>query len=282
MDSAQRNRSLLRRAADFLFGYDFFICYAWVDGRAYAVELEHALEAMGFECFLDSSDYAKGEDWRFAGRRAIRKTSRLILVGSPASLEREPVLREVETFRSTGRAIVPISFGASLFPADRSGPLFQYLSPDILALKEPSDCLATGPTEDALRELRAGFDLQRQDRKRLRWLAATVVTLALLLAASVVAAAGFLLQRREAVRQRDVAAFDAGGERLLVAPERQIVQVVDYSLSNLRRIGCQLAAVNFSREEWRNLVGDARYVCPCPQEPGCSKEPLERKSQGQQ
>ena len=142
MESAQCDRSLLRRAADFLFGYDFFICYAWADGRAYAVTLEHALEAMGFECFLDSSDYAKGEDRRLAGRWAIRKTSRLNLVGSPASLEREPVLREIEAFHSTGRTIVPISFGASLFPTDRSGSLFRFLSQDILALKEPSDRLA--------------------------------------------------------------------------------------------------------------------------------------------
>jgi len=29
-------RSILRRMLDFIFGYDFFISYAWSDGSAYA------------------------------------------------------------------------------------------------------------------------------------------------------------------------------------------------------------------------------------------------------
>ena len=71
--------SFFRRIADFLFGYDFFISYCWADGRQYAVALQNRLNALGFNCFLDSSDYAKGDNWRQQGRRALKKTSRLIL-----------------------------------------------------------------------------------------------------------------------------------------------------------------------------------------------------------
>ena len=198
-------RPLLQCAADFLFGYDYFISYAWSDGRAYAAALTRELEGMGFECFLDSEDYAKGDNWRMAGRRAIRKTARLILVGSPGALDSEPVLREFEAFEHTGRLVVPIDFGGSLFPAERTAPLFQHLQPETLAIREASDRLAAGPSLEALKELRASFDLQRQDRKRIRWLVATAVVLAVLLVASVVASAGFVRQQQEAERQRDLA-----------------------------------------------------------------------------
>jgi hypothetical protein len=198
-------RPLFQRVADFLFGYDYFISYAWSDGRAYAAALTRELEGMGFECFLDSEDYAKGDNWRMAGRRAIRKTARLILVGSPGALDSEPVLREFEAFEHTGRLVVPIDFGGSLFPAERTAPLFQHLQPETLAIREASDRLAAGPSLEALKELRASFDLQRQDRKRIRWLVATAVVLAVLLVASVVASAGFVRQLDQARRNLAVA-----------------------------------------------------------------------------
>jgi|CXWL01.1.fsa_nt_gi hypothetical protein len=196
---------LLRRCSDFLFGYDYFISYAWVDGRAYALALKRELQSEGFECFLDSEDYLKGENWKIGGRRAIRKTSRLILVGSAGALASDPVLRELEAFHRTGRRIVPIDFGDTLFPDERGAAHFQFIEPEVLAIREAGDRLGTGPSEVCLQALRSGFDLQRQDRKRLRWLSAIAATLAALLVATVFAATGFWRQRDEARRQRDVA-----------------------------------------------------------------------------
>ena len=203
--SEEETRSILRRAIDFLFGYDYFISYAWVDGRDYAVALARELAAMGFECFLDSKDYAKGDNWRLAGRRAIRKTARLILVGSPGALVSEPVLRELDAFERTGRRVVPISFDGSLFPAERTAPIFQHLLPETLAIREALHQLAGGPSLEALQELRAGFELQRQDRKRIRWLVSAAVVLAVLLAASVVASWGFVRQLAKTQRNLAVA-----------------------------------------------------------------------------
>lgn len=77
---------------DFIFGYDFFVSYSWKDARNYAVELAKSLKERGFECFLDSSDFEKGTNWRLGARRALRKTARLLLVCSPAALESQAVL----------------------------------------------------------------------------------------------------------------------------------------------------------------------------------------------
>ncbi len=53
------NRYEIWRAAwQRLFGYDFFISYAWVDGRPYAEALERGLSAPPekFRCFIDQKE----------------------------------------------------------------------------------------------------------------------------------------------------------------------------------------------------------------------------------
>ena len=82
-------RSIYQRAVDWFFGYDYFISYCWADGRNYAQELAEKLEAQGFKCFLDSSDYAKGDNWRNEGKTStnfllsqlnLLLTSRILLL----------------------------------------------------------------------------------------------------------------------------------------------------------------------------------------------------------
>jgi hypothetical protein len=84
-------RPLLRRLLDFVFGYDFFISYCWNDGGKYALALSRRLEKEGFEVFLDRDDYASGDDWKKVGAWTLRRTSQLILVGSPGAFVSEPV-----------------------------------------------------------------------------------------------------------------------------------------------------------------------------------------------
>lgn len=83
------HRSFWQSAVDFFFGYDFFISYRWEDGRHYAVPLAADLKRRGFDCFLDSESYAKGDNWKTVGAMALRRTSRLILVASPGALKSE-------------------------------------------------------------------------------------------------------------------------------------------------------------------------------------------------
>src|SRR5271166_981818 len=179
--TGEQKRSLFQSAVDFLFGYDFFISYAWKDARSYAVALTEKLRTQGFECFLDSTEFAKGDDWRRTGKRALRKTSKLLLLGSPAALDSEPVLHELEAFQSTNRIILPIDFGGSLRnPAGRSCPLLQKLSPDILSIAEPLERLGIGPSENTLKEIRDGFRITRQQQKRLRWFAGAAFAFAVI------------------------------------------------------------------------------------------------------
>ena len=113
-DKLSQKKRLLRRVVDFVFGYDFFISYAWDDGANYASKLYSELEADGFEVFLDRSHYAMGDDWETIGAWTLRRTGQLILVGSPEAIRSKAVIREAEIFSATGRRIIPIDFDGSL------------------------------------------------------------------------------------------------------------------------------------------------------------------------
>lgn len=180
------SRSLFRQAVDWVFGYDFFISYCWADGREYALALERKLEAQGFNCFLDSSDYAKGDDWRQQGRRALKKTSRLILIGSPAALGSEPVQNELRIFTGEGKRIFAIDFDGALDPHGRSDGIFRYLPPDLLRVPEAAGALRLGPTEEIVQDIRNSFDLVRQDRKRVRVFAGAAAIFAAVAVLSVI------------------------------------------------------------------------------------------------
>lgn len=161
-------KSLFGRLSDFVFGYDFFISYCWADGRDYAVALAKQLQEQGFECFLDSSDYAKGDNWRDQGRRALKKTSRLILVGTPKALLSEPVQHELEIFSRLRRRILPIDFEGSLSNAPVDSPVTRHLTPDTLFITESSQTLHSGPSAATINAVRGTFNLLRQQQKRLR------------------------------------------------------------------------------------------------------------------
>jgi hypothetical protein len=106
-----KTRSFWRHIIDFVFGYDFFVSYAWEDGRDYASPLAEALEHRGFECFIDDKSLSRGDHWRAVVRGAIARTSQLIFVGTRKAFDSEPVLDEIRSFSISGRKIVPIYFG---------------------------------------------------------------------------------------------------------------------------------------------------------------------------
>ena len=166
--------SQFRRGTDWLFGYDYFISYAWDDGRGYAIELHRQLENSGFNCFLDSSDFVKGGSINEQGKRALKKTSRLVVVATPKSLESDYVLLEVKNFTQLSRSVIPIGF-KSTFSRKSDSPLLGYLNADKLRINETDDALVNGPSPHVTEELRASFNLMRQEEKRVRWFAATAL-----------------------------------------------------------------------------------------------------------
>jgi hypothetical protein len=192
-------RPIWRRVLDRIFGYDFFISYAWVDGTAYAENLAHALSSSGFEVFLDRKDYRSGDDWKQVGAWTLRRTGQLILVGSPAATRSAAVAREVEIFRATGRRIIPIDFDGSLDAALMGPALAGNLPEEFIRVHQPRESMSQGPTPDALAALRRTFNLTRQDKKRVMALAVTVAVLTLLTVAAGVFAVNAYAQSRLAV-----------------------------------------------------------------------------------
>jgi TIR domain len=146
---------ILKAAIQRLFGYDFFISYAWYDGRPYAEALVRrlALKPYGYRCFIDQKEMGGGEAWRTSIRKALRRTSVMVLVASPAALASDNVFEEVRTFSARQRPLIPISFAsgiAQLPPEHRLHPFLDErlrvgeqdgLQP--LKLGEPADNVLT-------------------------------------------------------------------------------------------------------------------------------------------
>jgi WD40 repeat protein len=210
-----------RPVLDHVFGYDFFVSYSWEDGGNYAAALAHQLEAEGFQVFLDRDDYASGDDWKKVGVWTLHRTGQLILVGSRRALVSPPVLREIEIFSGTGRRIVPIEFGGSLEVMSDDAPIARYLPAEMIRIKEPVQALTDGPSSDTIATIRRTFNLVRQDKKRMRALAAVAVSLGILAVAATLFGYAANISEQEAVRQKAIAddrfarLSVTNGERLL-------------------------------------------------------------------
>lgn len=227
-------RSLLRRCLDFVFGYDFFVSYAWSDAKVYAPALARHLEADGFEVFLDRVGYGSGDNWKTVGAWTLRRTGELILVGSPAALQSDPVLREVEIFAGTGRRIVPIEFGGSLEWKDGSSRLAPLLPVEMLRIREPAAALASGPSAETVATIRRTFNLVRQDKKRLRVFAVIALVLAVLSVAAITAAVVAVLQKNRA--ESTLAAATVSADKLVRDIAGNLRNASGLPLDDVRRL----------------------------------------------
>lgn len=207
-------RGWFQRILDWLYGYDYFISYRWSDGRNYAVVLAEELKKQGFDCFLDSSDYIIGDNWKRVGERSLRKTSRLILVGSPQALrpippresDEDPVVRELKIFTATGKRVIPVNFGGCLSaPENTDSPVLQYLDRHSLWIAESPARLLVGPSEPTLHGLRESFDRERQSDKRARFLRILITIFAALALVATMAATLAIISYQLAERRRAVA-----------------------------------------------------------------------------
>jgi hypothetical protein len=223
------NRGWFQRILDWFYGYDYFISYRWSDGRVYGIALAEQLEQQGFDCFLDSADFAKGDNWKRIGERALRKTSRLVLVGSPHAVRpdpprdasKDPVVREVQIFTSTGKRVIPINFDGTLtFGENGNLPLARFIDQDGIWIQESITRLAIGPSEATLNELRESFNLVRQSEKRSRILRILIAVFATLSVAATVAAVVAFISYRLAEERR----VDAEAKTRVAAAHRLAAQ----------------------------------------------------------
>jgi tetratricopeptide (TPR) repeat protein len=159
----------LRAAWQRLFGYDFFVSYAWLDGRAYAEVLVEQLTARyRYRCFLDDREMGGGDAWRASVRRALGRSSVLVLVATPAALERDNVFLEIQAFSKRGHPIVPIDLANSVERLPRDHRLYPLLEERIRVAEPfgPDGKMAALPSEIVMKFLNSSFRFTRVGRIR--------------------------------------------------------------------------------------------------------------------
>lgn len=177
-----RRYLLPRGVLEHLFGFDVFISYARRDSRAYAEQLQQGLSKLDYSCFLDAQEVPAGEQLTTALRRALRRSTVLVLIGSPGALESKYVCQEVGGFVELNPRgiILPISIGRTLDDAPPDTPVRLALG-DRVWITEDSGALVSAPTDRAKSELLSFFRFTRRNTLRLRVTTAVSVVLAVLM-----------------------------------------------------------------------------------------------------
>ena len=172
-----------------LFGYDFFISYAWIDSRLYAESLLERLTGPphNFRCFIDSKEMGGGEAWRRAVYKALGRSSVLLLTASEQALKREAVFQEVRHFSRLGRPILPIDIDGRVESMEPGHRLYILLEQRIRTTEPGGDeALAGGEaSNDVVEYCAKSFDFVRVSRMRAMVLASLVAFFMLLSAISI-------------------------------------------------------------------------------------------------
>ncbi len=218
---ADEEESLATRILDNILGrhfgggYDFFISYAWRDGRFYAAGLKDELNKRGFRCFLDREDYEKGTSWKREGRRALKRTNRLLLIVTPGSMQSAPVEREISVFNALKRPIWPIDI-ANVWDSPIAVSIREKIPDEILRFthhavegEEQNEALerilSAGPSNDVLNDIVNSFKLRRQSEKRSFWLGLSAIVFFVLAIGSAVMALVANSQRMRADKNANTA-----------------------------------------------------------------------------
>ena len=198
-----------QKAFDWLFGYDYFIAHRSADGKDYASALYDALTAKGNEldCFLDVKHYGAGGGLTNMQARALRKTTRLIVIVTPHAHDADSTYLpgEVAEFRRIhpDGIIVPIGTWGTLTEKDsQKSQLLPLIPrpPDGLCIIESSERLGEGrPSPQTVAKLLNDFSEERRSTKRLRWIRRVAV---LLLALFVAAACWAVMRIYSEMRHR--------------------------------------------------------------------------------
>jgi WD40 repeat protein len=192
--------SWLRSFSGYLWGYDFFISYHWLSGGRYAVALAEALRTRGHECFLDRSEFAIGDDWKFEAHLALRRTQRLIVVATTEAVSTsEAVKHELEEFQARRRQVFLVVFGKHFDENDRvECCALQLIPADSLNLVETMDAAEGKPSKTVVDEIVRSYGVLRRRKLRARWIGGVMCALVTLLIVSLLQTWRAKLQTRRA------------------------------------------------------------------------------------
>jgi WD40 repeat protein len=109
-----KSAKLTDRISSFLFGDDIFISYSHSDALNYSPALATLLAEQNYVCYLDQYGTDADNVLPPSLLRRLRRSTVLVLVGTEGVAKSKAVKEEVETFKKTGRPIIPIDVGGSL------------------------------------------------------------------------------------------------------------------------------------------------------------------------
>jgi len=245
-----------QKAFDWFFGYDYFIAHRSVDGKPYATALYDALTEKGNEldCFLDVKHYGVGGSLPWMQSRALKKTSRLIVVVTPHAHDRDAKylqdeIRQFRRYHPNGR-IVSIGTDSTLrrerFAESVILPLIPNLDrEDISVVEDQPDLLAGKVSPTHVAKLLNDFSEERASAKRLKWIKGFAIVMFLLF----LAAAGFGIYAASQRSSAQASAREANSQRSSAQASareanRQLAEV-SWQLAQQAR-GVPFAAVEIS------------------------------------
>ena len=117
-ESGRRTRTFVEKVRSFLRGDDVFISYARWDSTGYATALADRLSQKGFLCFLDQYGTDINDQLPLSLKLKLRRSTVLVLIGSLAAVKSKPIRDEVELFKKTERAIIPIDVDGAFSDTD--------------------------------------------------------------------------------------------------------------------------------------------------------------------
>ncbi len=87
-----------------------FVSYARADASDFAEYMVAALQAAGFDAYLDRHDIAKAEDWEKRLRELIAKSDTVVFIISPASIKSTRCDWEVKRTIELGKRLIPVQW----------------------------------------------------------------------------------------------------------------------------------------------------------------------------
>jgi WD40 repeat protein len=231
----------------FVFGHDVFVSYARRDALAYAERLANALTERKLFCYLDQWGAPPGEKVPPTIFRQVRRSTVLVVVGSPAALESRAIREEILEFDKTGRPIIPVRVGPDIEGAwwypEIKGAAIREENPEAFPAQQPSEDLIE------MLDRAVGYNRRSRTQRRIFW-----GTLLVAFAASVwalVAVKSASAATKEASAARKDAGAAASQRDAARGQADSIGKVLVASRAELARLGADLSRVeaDYSRVE---------------------------------
>lgn len=204
-DSLDRSENLFDKVKRFLLGDDIFISYSRADAINYAPGLANQLAKLKFSCFLDQWGTPPGKELPKPLRRALDRSTVLVLIGTNGAARSQPVMEEVKKFLKTRRPILPISFDGSL----ESASWFDSIE-GLARTPESTEALVTGnPSEAVIARIEKSFKFTRRNLRMRRIFLGTLLAISALIAGGTAWGSSIVAQARDAEQNRKTAVEQA-------------------------------------------------------------------------